>query len=511
MNIFRSLHSKQQSLWLCFSLIVFVLCSVSSTAQTITRAQIHNNADPFTKYSFTATSANIQSSVNCPSAGGAVNTPSWVVVGHNAPGMAYCWGGFSSLASFTTGLTNGRSAGDNDCSTSGDCCESCALGVDCSGFVSHAWGLTSKYSTSTLPTISTAYSSASQVKEGDIFNLSGSHVRLVDTNYANGNFMLMESSAVDWKVSYRSYTASQLTSYTPRWYVNVDTTGSGTTCHHYYATLPYTNSFETGWATDSCNTGAQRDPDKYWKSDIGGTTPSGDDFIHREDYSGADWTSPTTGAYSPAASNGLHSARFHNAPPAGGSTGQLDLYLNLSASGTKTIKFDYIHNEASPSPFAFNVLLSTDGGLTFPHTLLTITSAQVSAWTTQTVTTSLVSATSVLRFIMTDKGNQDVGIDNLNVSLTTVTGISSLNNAEGFNLYPNPSDGTILNGTVPETDTHFLDARIYNMVGSEVFARHINLDGNSFSLLLNNELPSGVYLFVGMTGDKQYRKKIVVK
>jgi hypothetical protein len=511
MNIFRSFHSKQQGLCSFFSLVVFVICTVSATAQTITRAQIHNNADPFTKYSFTATSANIQSSSNCPSAGGAVNTPSWVVVGHNAPGMAYCWGGFSSLTSFTTGLTNGKSAGDNDCSTNGDCCESCALGVDCSGFVSHAWGLSSKYSTSTLPNISTAYSSASQVKEGDIFNLSGSHVRLVDTNYANGNFLLMESSAVDWKVSYRSYTASQLTSYTPRWYVNVDTTGSGTVCHHYYANLPYINSFETAWGTDSCNSGAQRSPDKFWKSNTGGTSPGGNDFLHREDYTGADWSTPTSGAYTPAASNGSHSARFHNGPSTAGSTGQLDLYLNLSAAGTKTIKFDYIHNEVSPSPFAFNVLLSTDGGATFPATLLTITNAQVSTWTTQTVTTSLVSATGVLRFIMTDKGSQDVGIDNLNVSLTTVTGIASQSNVGEFNLFPNPTDGTVLNGTVPESDQRFLEIRLYNMIGSEVLARQVNLDGNAFSILLNNELPAGVYLFVGMSGDRQYRKKIVIR
>ncbi|HXC06718.1 MAG TPA: T9SS type A sorting domain-containing protein [Bacteroidia bacterium] len=507
MNIFRLIQQKGFGIRSAIVLVI-VLCSALLPAQSITRTQIHYNAIPFTTYSFTASSSNIKNNSSCPSAGGNVTTPSWVVVGHNAPGMAYCWGGFSSLSSFTTGLTNGKSAGDNDCTTNGDCCETCALGVDCSGFVSHAWGLTTKYSTTTLPNISTAYASASQVKQGDIFNLSGSHVRLVDTNYASGTFLLMESSAVDWKVSYRSYTAAQLTSYTPRWYVNADS--AAPVCNHYYSTLPYSNSFETAWDMDSCNSGAQRSPDKYWKSNIGGTSPAGNDFWHRDDYTGTDWTSPSGGMYIPSASNGSYSARFHNDPSPAGSTGQMDLYLNLSTPGSKTIKFDYLHNEASPSPFSFNVLLSTDGGVTFPTNLLTITSAQVSVWTTETVTTSATSATCVLRFSVTDKGSVDVGVDNLNVSLTTVTGITAYSEDE-FTLFPNPSDGTLLNGTVPETDRSTLDVHIYNMLGSEVISRQVSLDGKNFSIRMDNQLAAGVYLFVAGSGDKQFRKKIIVK
>ena len=190
-------------------------------------------------------------------------------------------------------------------------------------------------------------------------------------------------------------------------------------CHTYYASLPYSNSFENAWITDSCSWNAQRLPDIYWKSSIGGTTPNGNDYWHREDYTGADWTSVTTGTYTPAASVGNHSARFHNDPPPAGSTGALDLYVNLSSLGKKYIKFDYIHSESSASPFSFVVLLSTDGGSTFPTTLYTITTASVSSWTTQTFTTNATSATSVLRFIVTDKGAHDVGIDNLSITTDT--------------------------------------------------------------------------------------------
>lgn len=208
-------------------------------------------------------------------------------------------------------------------------------------------------------------------------------------------------------------------------------------CVPHYASLPYSTSFENAWIIDSCDGGAQRIPDIHWKTSIGGTSPDGDDYWHRNDYTGTDWTSPTSGAYTPVASNGSYSARFHNYPPPAGSIGTMDLYVNLSSPGTKTISFDYIHNEASVSPFAFNVELSTDGGKTFSTTLLTITSAQVSSWTKQTVTTTATSSTSVIRFTVTDKGTADVGIDNLSIS-TAPTGIAQFSNEENLNAYPNP-------------------------------------------------------------------------
>src|SRR6185312_14142210 len=234
------------------------------------------------------------------------------------------------------------------------------------------------------------------------------------------------------------------------------------------------------WMMDSCNQGAGRIPDKFWKSNIGGTTPNGDDYWHRDDYTGADWTTPTNGAYSPTASKGTYSARFHNDPPPAGSTGALDLYIDLSPAGSKTISFDYIHNESSPSPFAFNVLLSTDGGSTFPTTLMTITTAMVSTWTTQSCTTAATSATSVIRFVVTDKGTNDVGIDNLSI-VKTPTGIDELSNNSNFEIYPNPTDGTILNGRFAETVTGHMDAHIYDMMGREVFAKNITVEGGNFS------------------------------
>jgi len=278
-------------------------------------------------------------------------------------------------------------------------------------------------------------------------------------------------------------------------------------CHTYYASLPYTKSFETAWLTDSCANAAERLPDIYWKSSVGGTTPDGDDYWHSEDYTGSDWTSVTTGSYTPAASAGNHSARFHNDPPPAGSTGALDLYIDLSTAGAKNIQFDYIHNEASPSPFAFNVLLSTDGGSTFPTTLFTISSTQVSTWTTQTFTTSATSATSVLRFIATDKGAHDVGIDNLSIATLTTTDIANSTSEEyQIAVYPNPNNGEF-NVAVNDASKQ-LSVELYNNLGQFVGHEDSKTGENIIHL---SGLSEGVYfLNVFMDGVKISTKKLLV-
>lgn len=262
-------------------------------------------------------------------------------------------------------------------------------------------------------------------------------------------------------------------------------------CHKYYTSIPYTTSFENTWLYDSCSIGAERMPDKYWKSKIGGTSSSGNDYWHRYDYTGVDWTSIASGSFTPTASSGSYCARFRNAPATAGTTGALDLYVNLSALGTKQITFDFMHKESSPAPFSFDVLLSADGGSTFTTTLLSITTLSTSGWVTQTLTTTATASTSVLRFIATDKGAQDVGLDNLNIVLTSalssigsqtnvlcnggLTGQAKVNVTGGVSPYSytwSPSGGntSTASGLVAGTYTCFIiDASSSSLTTSKVF------------------------------------------
>ncbi|OFY97595.1 MAG: hypothetical protein A2309_14645 [Bacteroidetes bacterium RIFOXYB2_FULL_35_7] len=213
----------------------------NSNKAPITRAEIIAYAEPYETHVWTCSASNIKDYL-CN--GKQVLTPSWVTVGtHHA--LPYMWGGWSNLTQFNQGLLNNVSAGDCN-TTGGGAGASCAVGVDCSGFVSRAWNLSSKYGTSTLPNISTAYASFTQLLPGDIVNYAGHHVRLIHTLNANGSFYIIESSAsaTDWRVGYCTYTVANLqSSYIPRYYNDVINTIPDTV-------PPVTTMVTSNWHTE---------------------------------------------------------------------------------------------------------------------------------------------------------------------------------------------------------------------------------------------------------------------
>jgi len=194
--------------------------NVNGNKAAIYRSQMISIGETFETHEWLCNSNNIK---NYTCGGVNVTTPTWVQVGSNIS-IPYMWGGFSSLTQYETGLANGVSAGDKT-TDAGGAGSSCAVGVDCSGFVSRAWNQTSKYGTSTLPNISTAYSSYTELKPGDIANLAGSHVRLVHTVLQNGSFLMLEATAANnaWAVTYNTYTTTSMqgAGYIPRYYNQV--------------------------------------------------------------------------------------------------------------------------------------------------------------------------------------------------------------------------------------------------------------------------------------------------
>jgi hypothetical protein len=203
---------------------------LSTSKAQITRTQIISNAVPYTLFSWTAYPGNVLSGgYYCSSVGRYIYAATcWVKTGSNNA-MPYCWGGWSTISQFTSAMdvSSNTQAGDvcsvncgGGCSGLSSAPLSCAGGHDCSGLVSRAWELSTKYGTSTLPSISYTVPLAS-TQPGDILNLAGSHTRLVETNYGNGNYRVIEASGLDWKCAYHSYTPIQLASYNPRCYNKV--------------------------------------------------------------------------------------------------------------------------------------------------------------------------------------------------------------------------------------------------------------------------------------------------
>ncbi len=129
-------------------------------------------------------------------------------------GIPYKWCGDDTIPTVLSGLQYGKKAGDRCTKCAGSCGSSRAVGVDCSGFISQLWQLGQKYSTRSLPSVSTRLSSKYQLQPGDILNKSG-HVRLFSHRDATGRFCVYEASSKDWKVSKRCYYGYQLGKYQP--------------------------------------------------------------------------------------------------------------------------------------------------------------------------------------------------------------------------------------------------------------------------------------------------------
>ncbi len=171
---------------------------------------------------WTATSANITDGIE--NVGGhLVRTPSWVTVGPKRK-IPYKWGGFTSTATFAAGVPAGKKCGDDyteDVSWGDTYC----IGVDCSGFVSRCWNTDIKYGTSTLQGITTELPSVNDLRKGDCLNLVGSHVRLCMEDNPAGMVLTAEAAANDWRVSYRAFKLTELSSYVPRrfnWVIEED-------------------------------------------------------------------------------------------------------------------------------------------------------------------------------------------------------------------------------------------------------------------------------------------------
>ncbi|ANE50102.1 gliding motility-associated C-terminal domain-containing protein [Flavisolibacter tropicus] len=171
-----------------------------------------------------------------------------------------------------------------------------------------------------------------------------------------------------------------------------------------YASLPYSESFEAAWGS-ICDVSDV--PNSYWRN----SPATGNNAWRRsDDISSAKWTSGN-GSYTPAASAGVYSARFHSANSTNGTKGKLDLYLNANTVvARKRLMFDYINAAGNDS---LVISLSTDNGATYTR----LDSARASAvWRTKTLYFNATSAATVLRFEgVSDASVSDIGLDNINV------------------------------------------------------------------------------------------------
>lgn len=187
----------------------FVDGDTEETSLAVNRATALRIADTYVMQKYNCTANNLAPTPVTAPGGDLVQTPSWLIAGFNAR-VPYKWGGFNTIADFSTGIINNKFAGDIHT----DGVSSAAVGVDCSGFVSRCWQRSSHASTSYMPNITTVLPNWDALKPGDGILKSG-HVRLFVQKNPNGSLRIVEAAARNWDVSYWSFSLSDLTAYNP--------------------------------------------------------------------------------------------------------------------------------------------------------------------------------------------------------------------------------------------------------------------------------------------------------
>jgi hypothetical protein len=106
-------------------------------------------------------------------------------------GIPYCWGCHGSLSQIATAIQRGVLAG-NVCTR--DDPRRDVAGVDCSAFVSAAWGLATHFTTIAIPAIAKQLANPWDLLPGDALNKPGSHVMLFLRFTPDKKVEVMESS-----------------------------------------------------------------------------------------------------------------------------------------------------------------------------------------------------------------------------------------------------------------------------------------------------------------------------
>ncbi len=327
-----------------------------------------------------------------------------------------------------------------------------------------------------------------------------------------------------WSWSFPGGSPSSSTDSTPT--ITYNTPGS------YDVTLTVTNASgsvnttKLGYITVNSST-AMFSGSTFTESFEGAAIPNADWKIINGNSGTNTWVQTTA-----AATLGTKSARILNTAAMSGQIDELispsvDMTLITGTSPTMTFKVANAQRTSSDSD-KLQVYVSTNCGKTWAlrktisgTTLASggvTTSSYVPAaahWTLQNVNmSSYASQTNLyIMFRFTSGGGNNIYIDEINLSGTTVGIEEDFENSVNLNIYPNPSTD---NATVSFdlNDKQKVDLKIYDVVGKEISTlvnSELPTGTHKFELNKNTKLASGIY-FVKLTVDgRSITKKVVVE
>lgn len=177
-----------------------------------------------------------------------------------------------------------------------------------------------------------------------------------------------------------------------------------------YATIPFLENFDNTWQNrcDIRNVPVAAN----WDSN---PTTGNESWRRQDDGISAAWTASGTGTVAPLAGAGC--ANFHSYFASSGTTGDLNLYVNLNSAGTYSLSFYHTNTSGDDS---LEVFLSTNGGGTFTKKGAFLSGDYNPielSWNKKTILLTGVSSPScVIKFTAnSDFGADDIGMDSLQI------------------------------------------------------------------------------------------------
>jgi hypothetical protein len=144
----------------------------------LTSAQMQSNALEYLNTWTNISSTSINNDSSCTPR----IIPAYLGGGGCYGSVSYDWGGWETPTQFVSAMQSNYKAGNMDTTYPNGI--ACAHGVDCSGFVTRVWGLTSKLSTWTIPGASKPLCPVLTL--GDVLDYPGVHVVVFVSNATNG-------------------------------------------------------------------------------------------------------------------------------------------------------------------------------------------------------------------------------------------------------------------------------------------------------------------------------------
>ncbi|MEY8759372.1 zinc-dependent metalloprotease [Chryseobacterium tongliaoense] len=210
----------------------------------------------------------------------------------------------------------------------------------------------------------------------------------------------------------------------------------------------------------------------------------------------------------------------------GGQTGRDDIQLSVSAAAgpfivtsqntagtvwntgdSQTITWDVANTNAAPVNTAnVTILLSTDGGLTFPHTL--VASTPNNGTYSFNVPNGL-GVSSNARIMIKAIDNVFLNINTADFTINSTLSVADLEKAENvFAIYPNPSNGVF---TIEAQVKKNISYTVFSMDGKLISPKKdIHKSGKVSERVNLSDLPTGVYIIQVDIDDQKVSRKLII-